>query len=69
MGAETGFIQRLHSQPTEGNVHKISRSVDAHDLLRAVKCHTNGKEVPQNLTKLNERHNVGIGASVWINIR
>jgi len=50
-------------------VHEVSRSADAHDLFRAVKRHADGKAILQNLTKLKERHNVGIGASVLINVR
>lgn len=48
-------------------MHKVSRSVDASGLLRAVRCNADGK-VLQYLTKLNIRHNVGIGASMWINV-
>lgn len=50
-------------------MHKVSRSADAHNLLRAAECYANGKVVLRNLTKLNEGHSIGIGASVWINVR
>lgn len=35
--AETGFIQRLLSQPAEGRVHEIFTSMGLTDLFRAVK--------------------------------
>lgn len=66
--AENDFTQHLHSRPGEGSMHEVSRSADAPDLLRAVRCNADIKEVLQDLTKLNIRHNVGIGASMWINV-
>lgn len=50
------------------DLHEVSRSAGTPDLLGAAKGHSDGKEILQDLPKLNGRHNVGKGASVGMNV-